>query len=84
MELETRQGYTVSLQISDGGNIEAGRDFSLGGKIFYLKNISGDTLADVEIVLASGKSFVTNLESGWNCEMVKQVNNAPAGLQWGY
>lgn len=84
MKFETRQGYSVSMQISEGGNIEAGHDFSLGGEIFYLKNISGDTLEDVELVLASGKSFVTNLEAGWNCEMVKKVINAPAGLQWGY
>lgn len=84
MELETRQGYSVSLQISKGGNIEAGKDFDLGGDLFYVKNISGDTLTDVELVLASGGTFVTNIESGWNCEMVKKVINAPSGLQWGY
>lgn len=84
-----RANAANSLQISIMGNI-TGANFSIpdgrGGKEpFLLKNITEDPIT-VEVVLAGmDEPITTVLYSGWNVELVKQVNNAVADtLQYGY
>lgn len=52
---------------------------------FLLKNITEDPI-QVEVVLAGMEEpITTTIYSGWNVELVKQVNNAVADtLQYGY
>lgn len=52
---------------------------------FLLKNVTEDPIT-VEVVLAGmDEPITTVLYSGWNVELVKQVNNAVADtLQYGY
>lgn len=85
-----RANAANSLQISIMGAVEAVAEFSIpngmGGKeSFLLKNITEDPLT-VEVVLAGmDEPITTVLYSGWNVELVKQVNNAQANtLQYGY
>lgn len=84
-----RANAANSLQISIMGNI-IGANFSIpdgrGGKEpFLLKNITEDPIT-VEVILAGmDEPITTVLYSGWNVELVKQVNNAQADtLQYGY
>lgn len=84
-----RANAANSLQISIMGNI-TGANFSIpdgrGGKEpFLLKNVTEDPIT-VEVVLAGmDEPITTVLYSGWNVELVKQVNNAVADtLQYGY
>lgn len=84
-----RANAANSLQISIMGNI-TGANFSIpdgrGGKEpFLLKNVTEDPIT-VEVVLAGmDEPITTVLYSGWNVELVKQVNNAEADtLQYGY
>lgn len=84
-----RGNFANSLQISEIGNIPTG-EFSIddmrGGKLpFLVKNITEDPI-QVEVVLAGMEEPITTvLYSGWNVELVKQVNNAVADtLQYGY
>lgn len=85
-----RANAANSLQISIMGNVAAVAEFSIsdgmGGKEpFLLKNITEDPIT-VEVVLAGmDEPITTVLYSGWNVELVKQVNNAIADtLQYGY
>ena len=85
-----RANAANSLQISIMGNVAAVEEFSIsdgmGGKEpFLLKNITEDPI-QVEVVLAGMEEPITTvLYSGWNVELVKQVNNAQADtLQYGY
>lgn len=85
-----RANAANSLQISIMGKVEAVAKFSIpngmGGKEpFLLKNITEDPIT-VEVVLAGmDEPITTVLYSGWNVELVKQVNNAKADtLQYGY
>lgn len=85
-----RANAANSLQISIMGKVEAVAEFSIsdgmGGKEpFLLKNITEDPI-QVEVVLAGmDEPITTVLYSGWNVELVKQVNNAQANtLQYGY
>mgnify|MGYP006922251491 FL=1 len=85
-----RANAANSLQISIMGKVEAVAEFSIsdgmGGKEpFLLKNITEDPI-QVEVVLAGMEEPITTvLYSGWNVELVKQVNNAQADtLQYGY
>ena len=85
-----RANAANSLQISIMGKVEAVAEFSIpdgrGGKEpFLLKNITEDPIT-VEVILAGMEEPITTiLYSGWNVELVKQVNNAVADtLQYGY
>jgi hypothetical protein len=85
-----RANAANSLQISIMGKVEAVAEFSIpdgrGGKEpFLLKNITEDPIT-VEVILAGmNEPITTVLYSGWNVELVKQVNNAQADtLQYGY
>lgn len=85
-----RANAANSLQISIMGKVAAVAEFSIsdgmGGKEpFLLKNITEDPI-QVEVVLAGMEEPITTvLYSGWNVELVKQVNNAQADtLQYGY
>lgn len=85
-----RANAANSLQISIMGNVAAVAEFSIpdgrGGKEpFLLKNITEDPIT-VEVVLAGMEEpITTTIYSGWNVELVKQVNNAVADtLQYGY
>lgn len=85
-----RANSVNSLQISIMGKVEAVTEFSIsdgmGGKEpFLLKNITEDPIT-VEVVLAGmDEPITTVLYSGWNVELVKQVNNAQVDtLQYGY
>lgn len=85
-----RANAANSLQISIMGKVEAVAEFSIsdgmGGKEpFLLKNITEYPI-QVEVVLAGMEEPITTvLYSGWNVELVKQVNNAQADtLQYGY
>lgn len=80
----TGNNNPVIFQIGTMGNIPSGENFSLKGTIFCIYNISGDTIEDVEIVLASGSTITTNLEAGWNPMLIQEIKNAPDGLQYGY
>mgnify|MGYP001527326453 CR=1 FL=1 len=57
----------------------------MGKEPFLLKNITEDPI-QVEVVLAGMEEpITTTIYSGWNVELVKQVNNAVADtLQYGY
>lgn len=85
-----RANSANSLQISIMGKVKPVAEFSIpngkGGKEpFLLKNITEDPIT-VEVVLAGMEEPITTvLYSGWNVELVKQVNNAQADtLQYGY
>lgn len=85
-----RANSANSLQISIMGKVEAVAEFfipnGMGGKEpFLLKNVTEDPIT-VEVVLAGmDEPITTVLYSGWNVELVKQVNNAEADtLQYGY
>ena len=85
-----RANAANSLQISIMGNVADVAEFSIsdgmGGKEpFLLKNITEGPI-QVEVVLAGMEEPITTvLYSGWNVELVKQVNNAIADtLQYGY
>lgn len=85
-----RANSANSLQISIMGKVEAVAEFSIpngmGGKEpFLLKNVTEDPIT-VKVVLAGmDEPITTVLYSGWNVELVKQVNNAVADtLQYGY
>ncbi|QIG59131.1 hypothetical protein crAss002_21 [Bacteroides phage crAss002] len=85
-----RANAANSLQISIMGKVDAVAEFSIsdgmGGKEpFLLKNITEDPI-QVEVVLAGMEEpITTTIYSGWNVELVKQVNNAVADtLQYGY
>lgn len=87
-----RANAANSLQISIMGKVEAVAEFSIpngmgeGGKEpFLLKNVTEDPIT-VEVVLAGmDEPITTTIYSGWNVELVKQVNNAEADtLQYGY
>lgn len=85
-----RANAANSLQISIMGKVEAVAEFSIpngmGSKEpFLLKNITEDPI-QVEVVLAGMEEpITTTIYSGWNVELVKQVNNAVADtLQYGY
>lgn len=82
--ITTGNGNPVIFQIGTMGNIPSGEDFNLNNRIFCVYNISGDTIEDVEIVLASGSTITTNLEAGWNPMLIQEIKNAPEGLQYGY
>ena len=85
-----RANAANSLQISIMGKVKAVAEFSIpngmgGKKPFLLKNVTEDPIT-VEVVLAGmDEPITTVLYSGWNVELVKQVNNAQADtLQYGY
>jgi hypothetical protein len=85
-----RANAANSLQISIMGNVAAVAEFSISDGMgskepFLLKNITEDPI-QVEVVLAGMEEPITTvLYSGWNVELVKQVNNAQADtLQYGY
>lgn len=85
-----RANAANSLQISIMGNVAAVAEFSISDgmgdkKPFLLKNITEDSI-QVEVVLAGMEEpITTTIYSGWNVELVKQVNNAVADtLQYGY
>ena len=85
-----RANSANSLQISIMGKVEAVAEFSIpigmGGKEhIILKNITENPI-QVEVVLAGMEEpITTTIYSGWNVELVKQVNNAVADtLQYGY
>lgn len=82
MNLQTKEGYFNSLQISHMGDI-TGASFKLQ-QYFLVKNNTDDDL-EVKIVLAGQKEpITTTLYVGWNPELIKEVINAPQGLQYGY
>lgn len=71
-----------SLQVSMMGDIPSGKNYK-PGRIFLVKNNTEEDL-EVTIVPASQDTEITTtLYVGWNPELVKEVKNAPEGLQYG-
>jgi hypothetical protein len=84
--LKTEDNQSVLMQITRFGAIPTtGETFSLpSGAAFVIKNDSEEAVS-VTIMPALGDFLVTtNLQPGWNPELVRSINIGPADLLWGY
>lgn len=73
---------TNSLQVSILKDIPTG-NFK-PGHVFLIKNNTEDDLQVTLIPAGQDEQVTTTIYSGWNPELVKEIINAPSGLQYGY
>lgn len=77
------QGRVInSLQVSVLKDVTPG-DFN-PGVVFLIKNNTEDDLEVTIVPAGQSEPVTTTLYTGWNPELIKQIINAPSGLQYGY
>lgn len=73
---------TNSLQVSTLKDIPTG-NFN-PGVVFLVKNNTDEDVQVTIIPAGQDQPVTTTLYIGWNPELIKQIINAPSGLQYGY
>lgn len=77
------QGQVVnSLQVPVLKDIPTG-NFN-PGRVFLIKNNTEDDIQLTIILAGQSEQVTTTFYSGWNPVLVKEIINAPRGLQYGY
>lgn len=82
MVIENKDLITNSLQVSVIGDIAQG-DF-IPGFFFLIKNITQENIELSVVPAGQSDPITTVIYPGWNPELIKQILNAPSGLQYGY
>lgn len=77
------QGRVInSLQVSVLKDVTPG-NFN-PGVVFLVKNNTEEDLQVTIVPAGQLEPVTTTLYTGWNPELIKQIINAPSGLQYGY
>lgn len=82
VRLFNNSGVLNSVQVSVLKNIPTGH--FKPGVVFLIKNNTDSDLELTIVPAGQNEQVTTTIYSGWNPELVKEIINAPYGLQYGY